>query len=79
MKVTLNKLTAGGYYPETVNVGSIKWGFASETATLFIDRAEMPTKKTAFAFAQTFGLRVSFYPEFVTIEVKAEYITDILF
>lgn len=79
MKVTLNKPTEGGYYPETVNVESINWGFASETATLFIDRAEMPTKKAAFAFAQTFGLRISFYPDFVTIEVKAEYIDDIIF
>ena len=79
MKVTLNKPTEGGYYPETVNVESIKWSFASETATLFINRAEMFTKEEAFAFAQTFGLRVSFYPDFITIEVKAEYITDIIF
>ena len=79
MKITLNKPTEGGYFPETVNVKTIKWGFASETATLFIDRAEMPMKKEAFAFAQTFGLQMSFYSDFVTIEVKSEYIDTIIF
>lgn len=79
MIVTLSKPTAGGYFPETVNVKSIKWGFASETATLFIDLAEMPTKKMAFAFAQTFGLQMSFYSDSITIKVKSEYIDTIIF
>jgi hypothetical protein len=78
MKVTLNKKTSGGYFPETVNVESITWGFASKTATLHIAPEEFTEKFQAVAFAQMYGTRISFAAT-IDIEVNSEYISDIYF
>ena len=79
MKVTLNKQTEGGYNPETVNVESISWGFASKTATLHISGEEFTEKYQAVIFAQTYGIRIHFNRSTVSIEVNAEYISEIYF
>lgn len=79
MKVTLNKPTEGGYYPETVNVESISWGPASKTATLHISSEEFTEKYQAVMFAQTYGIRIHFNRSTVSIEVNAEYISEIYF
>lgn len=79
MKVTLNKQTSGGYFPETINVESINWGFASKTATLHIAPEEFTEKFQAVAFAQMYGIRISFTASTIDVEVKGEYISDIYF
>ena len=79
MKVTLNKQTSGGYFPETINVESITWGFESKTAVLHIDPEEFTEKFQAFAFAQMYAIRISFTASTIDVEVKGEYITDIYF
>ena len=77
MKVTLNKQTSGGYFPETVNVDSITWGFESKTAVLHIDPEEFTEKFQAVAFAQMYAVRISFTASTIDVEVKGEYISDI--
>lgn len=79
MKVTLNKQTSGGYFPDTVNAESITWGFDSKTATLHIDPKEFTEKFQAVAFAQMYAIRISFTASTIDVEVKGEYITDIYF
>ena len=79
MKVTLNKQTSGGYFPETVNVDSITWGFESKTAVLHIDPEEFTEKFQAVAFAQMYAVRISFTASTIDVEVKGEYISDIYF
>lgn len=78
MKVTLAKQTEGGFFPETVNVKSITWGFASKTATLHIDPEEFMEKFQAVAFAQMYGIRISFAAT-IDVEVDSAYISDIYF
>lgn len=79
MKITLNKQTPGGYFPETIGVESISWGFESKTAILHINPAEFTEKFQAVAFAQMYGLRISFAASTIDIEVNGEYISDIYF
>lgn len=79
MKVTLNKQTSGGYFPETVNVESITWGFDSKTATLHINPEEFTEKFQAVAFAQMYAIIISFTASTIDVEVNGEYISDIYF
>ena len=79
MKVTLNKQIAGGYFPETVNVESITWGFDSKTATLHINPEEFTEKFQAVAFAQMYAIIISFTASTIDVEVNGEYISDIYF
>lgn len=79
MKVTLNKQTSGGYFPETVNVESITWGFESKTAVLHVDPEEFTEKFQAVAFAQMYAVRISFTSSTIDVEVKGEYIADVYF
>lgn len=79
MKVTLNKKTSGGYFPETVNVESITWSLDSKTATLHIPTEEFTEKFQAVAFAQTHGICICFESSTINIGVNAEYISEIYF
>lgn len=77
MLVTLSKPTAGGYYPETIQVDKINWD--NGTAILIVANKNISSGAHAVEFAQTFGYSIAFKSDFCEIAIKSEYIDTIIF
>ena len=77
MLVTLCKPTAGGYYPETIEVVKINWD--RNTAILIVSNKNISSGANAVEFAQTFGYSIAFKSDFCEIAINAEYISEIQF